>query len=865
MEPREYENEFFRKKAFRRQTCKKCGEAFWSETPREICAEDPCTPYSFIGKSPFSRSFTIDEFREFYLRFFEQRGHTRVRRYPTVPRWRDDVLFVQASIYDFQPWVTSGAIEPPANPLVISQPCLRFNDIGEVGVSGRHLTSFEMLAHHAFNKPGNEIYFKDRTVELCHELLTSALGVPGGMISYKEEVWEGGGDLGPSLSVGVAGLELATLVFMQYARDGDSIKPLPLKIVDTGYGLERFVWTSQGTPTIYEAVFDKILPRLPSEITPPEAALLVDHARNFSLIVTDGVVPSNVKEGYLARLLLRRMMRTLDRHPGVLSLHELVGMVVGEVSKSLPEIGRNQKGLLDIVDVEETRFRETLARGREHVRRLEGRLHAEGKKIGLPQLLELYDSMGLTPDVVLEELKEPIEVPRDFYASVAKLHEKIDDGSGKSALKAEETASLPDPPHSLPPTEVLYQLDPYTVKFTSRVLWTEGPWVILEKTYFYPTGGGQITDTGHMGDRVVDDVVRRGPFVMHHIKGGDGLSPRPGETVECAINEARRRQLMQHHTATHLLNGAMRHVLGPHIWQAGAYKGVDGARLDVTHYRSITDEEVHKVERLVNRMVRENHPVKSYFSPRKDAEERFGFILYQGGAVPGKVLRIVEIEGFDTEACGGTHCTHTSEVGLVKIVSTERIQDGMVRLNFVAGEKALDVVEEQGAVVKTLSQMLASPQSAVVETVENLLQRLRDTDKASRSNMAVGVRALSDKLLSSKESAFSVGGGRYVAVKAMLGEGQAQLKDLARELTKEKKVIALLGMTEGEKGTLFLASGSPDMIPAIVLLNEAKKVWQGRGGGNASAATASGPSGESLSKALEAAFQKIREIAGTVT
>jgi alanyl-tRNA synthetase len=656
-------------------------------------------------------------------------------------------------------------------------------------------------------------------------------------------------------------MELATLVFMQYMREGDAIKPLPLRVVDTGYGLERFAWMSQGTKTIYETVFPKMLPEIPSEISPPEAALLLDHARVFALILADGVVPSNVKEGYLARLLLRRIMRTLEKHPGTLTLHDLFSLIIRHGAWNLKEIGANPKGLLDLVDVEEKRFHETLERGRSHVRRLEERLRGEGKKIGATELLELYDSMGLTPDVVVEELKEPVKVPDDFFALVAKMHEKADEATPEGERSAGPSEVVPSPPHTLPATEVLYQMDPYTSKFTSNLIWTEGPWVLLDRTYFYPTGGGQITDTGKIGDNDVTEVVRKGPFVLHHLGQHSAHGLAVGQKVECSIDVPRRRQLMQHHTATHVLNGALREVFGPHIWQAGAYKGVEGARLDVTHYKQITEEELRKVERIANRIVSEDRPVKSYYSQRSEAEARFGFTLYQGGAVPGKEIRIIEIEKFDVEACGGTHCTHTSEIGLIKALSTERIQDGMVRVNFVAGDRALEVVQEQGWALRTLSQKLAVPPEQLPQALDALLLKLREKDKATRTQTVTDVRELARKLLGSNESAIPIGGERYIAVKAVIGQGAASLKDLARELTKDPKVIAILASEEGDKGSLFIASGSPKVISAAAILDESKKVWPGRGGGNPSAAMAFGTAGESLLRAMDSALSQAKKTA----
>ena len=204
----------------------------------------------------------LDEAREAFLSFFDKHSHTRVDRAPVVARWRNDIYLSIASIAVFQPHVTSGSSKPPANPLAISQPCIRLNDLESVGRSGRHLTTFEMMAHHAFNTADEKIYWQNRTVELCHELYTG-LGLDGSKITYKENPWVGGGNGGEALEVLAGGLELATLVFMDLEEDpegdielkGIKFRRMPRSIVDTGYGLERLVWASQGTPTIYEAVF----------------------------------------------------------------------------------------------------------------------------------------------------------------------------------------------------------------------------------------------------------------------------------------------------------------------------------------------------------------------------------------------------------------------------------------------------------------------------------------------------------------------------------------------------------------------------------------------------------------------------------
>ncbi len=252
---------------FEKKECMKCGSQFWSRGYDETCGDAPCAPYSFIG-SPVLKKRSLDEMRDFYLTFFEHHGHKRIAPYPVIARWRQDVLLVNASIYDFQPLVTSGLVPPPANPLTISQPCIRLNDVAAVGKSGRHLTNFEMMAHHAFNYPDCEIYWKNDTIKYC-DVLLQELGADPRAITYKESPWSGGGNAGTALEVLLGGLELATLVFMDLKRShsgitikGEHYQTMENSIVDTGYGLERFVWASNGAPTIYDAVMPDIVSTL---------------------------------------------------------------------------------------------------------------------------------------------------------------------------------------------------------------------------------------------------------------------------------------------------------------------------------------------------------------------------------------------------------------------------------------------------------------------------------------------------------------------------------------------------------------------------------------------------------------------------
>lgn len=741
----EYNLNFFKENDFKRRKCKSCGRYFWTQSEREICGEPPCDEYTFIGRSLMNKKLNLHEMREAYLSFFERNGHTRIARYPITARWRDDVFFTQASIYDFQPWVINRTVEPPANPLTISQTCVRFNDIDNVGKTGRHFTMFEMMAHHAFNTEDNEIYFKEKTVELCNKLLTKDLGIDPVEISYIEEDWAGGGNSGPCFETMVGGVELATLVFMMY-EDAPGTpagkKPMEMQVVDTGYGLERFAWMSQGTSSAYEAVFGSVLEKLKNEsgvhtasddkilgeyskvagflnvetegdlrelkervadrlnITVPELEkhtspmenlyAICDHTRALMFMLNDGVVPSNVKQGYFARLLVRRTMRALKSLNLGISISEITGMQVDYFKNDFPDVSENKDEILNLIDIEEEKYKNTIKRGRGIVSRLEQGIKKKGKdKIEIDDLIDLYDSHGLIPVVVKDFAKLPVEIPDDFYIRVAKKHEA-------SEVETVEKVAVPE---DIEDTELKY----YEVvdKFTARILKIdyENEYIILDKTYFYPEGGGQEGDKGKIGDYNVIDVQKINSVIIHKFKGRVDL--KEGSEVECKINFDRRKQLTQNHTATHIINGAARKVLGNHIWQSGAHKSEDIARLDITHYASLTDKEMKEIESLANKVVSENRKIDIFTLPRNDAEARYGFRLYQGGAVPGRDIRIVDIDDWDTEACGGTHCSgtgftgRTGDVEIIKLIRSKRIQDGVIRLEFVAGEAAKRNIRKQ--------------------------------------------------------------------------------------------------------------------------------------------------------------------------
>jgi len=570
VDPGVYRLEFFGEKGFQRREGKRCkGEYFWTLNPEYEEPQDaPCVDYWF-DKIPSRSPMTVGEARREFIRFFEEHGHTPVRPRPVVARWREDLYLTIASIVVFQPHVTSGLVPPPANPLVISQPSIRLEDIDNVGVTiGRHLTSFEMAAHHAFNYPDKQVYWKEETVRLAFEFFTERMGIPPEHIVFKESWWEGGGNAGPSFEVVVGGLELATLVFMMYKVEDGRYEEIPLKIVDTGYGVERLAWFTRKTPTAFHTIYGDLLPRYRRLLgleEPPERLLwaafraagrldpedpeslrsyfaevasraglsveeardiltrearvysVLDHAKTLALMLGDGIVPSNTGEGYLARLVLRRALRQLRLLGVEVDFAELVDMQIEYWGRDFPQLVENRDYILDATRWEVKRFEETLRKGESLVLKL----LKKKKTLTLDDLIRLYDSHGLPPEIVAEVAARrgvKVEVPHNFYSIVAARHK-----APSKVRKVGEKAALPEEvvewARSLPPTRKLYYEDSYLREFASRVVAARGPYVVLEATAFYPTGGGQLHDTGVLraGGREyrVVRVEKVGDVVVH--------------------------------------------------------------------------------------------------------------------------------------------------------------------------------------------------------------------------------------------------------------------------------------------------------------------------------------------------------------
>jgi len=729
---------YFHKNGFIRKKCSSCGAFYWTlDKNSKLCGDQPCVKFSFIKNPLGKKPFSLSEVRESFLSFFEKNNHLRIsypetgERCPVVARWRTDIYLTIASIADFQPHVTSGKVPPPANPLVISQPCIRLNDLEEVGVSGRHLTIFEMMGHHAFNKNIDEIYFKEETVRLCNEYFVNNIGIPKKSINYKEELWFGGGNAGPCLEVLAAGLEIATLVFMNMKEDkngkfeinGKKYSPNPLNIVDTGYGLERIAWITQGTNTVYDTAFPEIVNWLKENAKNPSDLIslysLADHTKCLSFMLGDGIVPSNAKSGYLARLIIRRSLRFIENIKLKASLKKLVEMQLDLLKEEFPSLIKRKKQIGEILDIETKKYSETLVKGKNLV----NRILKDKKTINKVELINLYDTHGMQPDIVKKISKDQgvkIDIPKNFESMVAELHTHETKKEDEKVIR-----------HNLPSTEALYYKDHYMKEFNAKVIWKNkienGTELILDRTCFYPEGGGQPADFGILSNNGVDFQVRRvtkvGDAIIHLIDGDIEM----GEKICGKIDWDHRYTLMKHHTGTHLVNGALRKKFGEHIWQAGSQLGLNEARFDFSHYKTINELEIKEIEKLANQSIKKAVNVEKTVMSRNSAESKFGFRLYQGGVPPGDKIRILNIPGIDVEACGGTHLDNTKEIEKIKIIKTERIQDGVNRIIFAAGKKADKFKKEEIEIYNKLVKTISSCYE--IKEKKNIPEQLKEATK----------------------------------------------------------------------------------------------------------------------------------------
>lgn len=981
---------FFHDHGWIRKECPTCKEPFWTlDERRTLCGDSTCEEYQFLGDPLTDDPMSLAEMREAFLSYWEGKSeeagggpapddrdpgsddsgadgspeHTRVPRNPVVARWRDDIYLNIASIANYQPHVTSGEVPPPANPLVVSQPCIRLNDLANIGRSGRHFACFEMMGHHAFNSEAwGEHYWTEACVAHGQRFLTDTLGLDGRRITYKEAVWSGGGNAGPCFEVFAGGLEVATLVFMCLEEDeegeleikGERYAMMDLKIIDTGWGLERLAWASTGTPTAYDTVFPDAIKKVRSlasvpiaddarsrqlvemharvqgvlnldigtrldklreevvgrmaehgiettvaeleEVMDPIEAMyaLCDHLRCLSFMVGDGIVPGNVKAGYLERLIFRRAFRFMERLGIDEPLSDLLAWNMERMLDEFPEFEPAIERAREIAELEHERFVESRERGLRLVERILGKR----KELGVDDLVDLYDTHGLGPNTVAQAARTmgvDVDVPDTFDAIVAERHGK------EKRAKASGVV-----PTDVPQTRRIFYEDAgqWEREFEATVTWVgvadvkalglldedgkvsidvgvfrgeaepdQVKLVTLDQTCFFHETGGQPCDQGVLHAKKlagVCKVIKEGEQPVHVVVDPEGIIV-PGTKVQGIVDWELRMDHTRSHTATHIMNQSVRRVLGQHSWQAGTQKYPDCARVDMTHFRRPTREEVHAIERLANAVVMQGRPVIREWHKRNEAESKWGTQLLQGGIPKGNDVRVVRIgpapeggeldaptgpvragEDFDVEYCGGTHCMTTQSVGPIKVYRTERIQDGIERFEYSAGLHG--VARWQGDA--DLLRDAASELQVAPPELPQAAKRFFDEWKERGKLLDEVRRQLAElKAQAAAGGAQEVGGVRIIMES---GLEPGALQKTAAELIGNGSTVALLAAPAGDQVRLLFAR-SPDVdIDMGALLRDVAVHVDGKGGGRPDFAQGGGTKADGLEACLAAAKEKVQ-------
>jgi len=736
-----FATDVLKEKGFSRGQCKECGLYFWSHNKgREICGEPECGDgYTFINDSPTKQELSHTESWKLFEAFMEKRSYKSIDRYPVVARWRDDVEFTGASIYCFQPYVVSGEAKPPADELIIPQPSLRFNDVENVGITGRHYTNFTMIGQTCFQPP--EKYDQDRYFRDMFEFTTQALGISKEKLILHEDSWGGGGNLGACMEFFVDGLELFNQVYMFYKQTPEGYEELDLKVLDMGMGHERITWISKGTETSYESVmpetiekmkertglevdqemWEKFLPHsselnidevedidekweeiaerisedvedLKNEIK-PAAALnsIAEHSRALNFALADGKIPSNTGGGHNLRMIYRRAQDFIEKYDWDLKMGEVAKWNAEELEPMFPELLESIDSIQEILEVEKKKYDKARKKAIE-------RLEDIDERPSLSEMIELYESHGVSPEMMEEH---GFEVPEDFYTHISEEDEAV------TEVKADFDVE------GLEKTEKMYynrrepylndgEVEHFNFKASVEAIIDEN-WVILDRTMFYPQGGGQMPDVGKINGFQVEDVQKQSGVVLHYVPEHE-LSE--GKRVKGVVNGEKRKQLTQHHSVTHMVNAAAREELGEHIYQAGAKKDLEKGRLDITHYEKPEKETVRKIETSVREIIKNDNDINVKELAKSQAEQKYGFRIYQGGAPPGNVIRLIEIEDIDIEACGGTHLLSTGNAEEFYITDVNRIQDGVVRLEYKAGAAAEQHIERMSEILDECCEIL---------------------------------------------------------------------------------------------------------------------------------------------------------------
>ena len=857
-----------------------------------------------------SRPTTSNEVRTAFTDFFVERAHSDQASASLIPH-DPTLLFTVAGMVPFKTYFTGEETAPYPRAVTI-QKCVRaggkHNDLDEIGRTKRHLTFFEMMGNFSFGD-----YFKSDACKWAWEFVTDVLeldpdrlwvtvhltddeaaeiwenevGVPAERIQRLDEdnYWKMGdvGPCGPCSEIfwdkgpefGADGgpehgdedrfIEIWNLVFMQFDQQADGSKtPLPKPSIDTGMGLERTVSVLLGVDSVWDTDELSKLQAAAAELTGVDPAtaefeqlvslrILADHARSTSMLVSDGVFPSNEARGYV----LRRILRRAVRHAYILGVETpvmggMVDAVVEIMGTDYPDLAANHQFVRDVIDREEVRFRETLRKGQAILDEQLGSL-AEGAALPGDVAFLLHDTYGFPLEVTQEITGERgVDVDVEGFRSAMAEQQR-------QAKDARKVAAAGDTSH------LTALVDEHgETEFTGRdqvsseatVLYVDDDSLVLDRTPFYAESGGQIGDTGTItvagtDIEVLDTRYSVPGLHVHEIDGAGGLEV--GQAVTATIDDDRRASIRRNHTATHILHWALREVLGDHVKQQGSYVGPDRLRFDFSHYEGMTADQIAQVEDLVNTEVLDNGACR-HFETTMDTAEQLGAIAFFGDKY-GDVVRVLEAGSNSVELCGGTHVRALGDIGQFRIVSEGSIGSNIRRVEALTGTASLELAREAEQVVADAAETLGiKNKNELLEIAEARMNEIRSLQKE----------------LAQIKQQMAVGQAPQLAAEAIDGVVVARVDDLERDSLRDLAVsirdhegvhaVVLAGALAGS-GVGLVAAVTPDSaFNAGVLIEDAKKTVGGGGKPADDLAVAGGKHVEQI----DAALDQVRAAAGAL-
>ena len=860
-----------------------------------------------------------NEIRKLFLEFFKARDHEIVSSSSLVPANDPTLLFTNAGMVQFKD-VFLGIDQRPYKRAATSQRCVRaggkHNDLENVGYTARHHTFFEMLGNFSFGD-----YFKREAIAYAWEFLTKTLGVPESRLwvtvyekddeaadiwlkeigvnkdrfsrcGEKDNFWSMGDtgpcgpcseifyDHGDSVPGGPPGsteqegdryIEIWNLVFTQYNRDVDGkLTPIPHPSVDTGMGLERIAAVMQGVHNNYDIdLFQHLIKSIRELVTqesPDTVSLQViaDHIRSCSFLIVDGVLPSNEGRGYV----LRRVIRRAIRHGNKLGIngpffHKLVEPLDEVMGDAYPELHKASQHVARVLKQEEERFTETLEQGLKLLENVIAKM--SGKKIPGADVFKLYDTYGFPVDLTADIARERgLQVDKEgFDKCMAEQRERA-----RAASKFEiDLSNVPDGDHftEFSGYELLEQEGKVTALYqdgrtVTEIKAGESGGVILDTTPFYAESGGQVGDKGQLvAEGILFEVRDTQKQGKAHIHIGELIQGTltVGRKLSARVDHITRINTVRNHSATHLLHAALRYVLGDHVVQKGSLVAPDRLRFDFSHTNPLTEDEIKKIEWLVNHKILENVDTEINVMPLEEALKSGAMSLF--GEKYDDTVRVLKIGGnFSCELCGGTHVKRTGDIGLMKIISESGIASGVRRIEAVTGEGALAWIDDNQQKINHISELLKTDADNAENRLAHQIERTRKLEKELEQIKLKMASSAGDDMAA---EAVDINGVKVIA-KSLDAVDAKTLRDTVDQL-KNKLGSAALILASVDNDKISLVAGvtrdKTDRIKAGELVNFVAQKVGGKGGGRPDMAQAGGNNPAALPEALASVPDWIRQ------